>query len=435
VPRSLFGARRRRIRREIVDTAVRFIVEGFANSGSPGDAPVLVLGSGTAVADRLAEEGLRVASLPLSGASAVTHLVDPDPAEPGQLASAWVLDGVLESTDDPSELLAAAYSGLAPGGLLVGAVYAGRGRDRGGPRAASRAGPPGRTLLGGQLLQSLVFREGFVAPSYRRFGDGSRLVTAQRGDLAPPRSRDLRLSVIVPAYDEAKTFPKVMEKLLAKEIAGVEIAVVVVESKSNDGTRELALGFADHPRVSLVLEERARGKGHAVRAGLATAKGDLVMIQDADLEYEIDDYDALLAPLRSFETGFVLGVRARTLGATWGVRHFASAGLASRFMNVGNWIFRALFNVVYQQRLRDPFTMAKVFRRDCVNGMRLECDRFDFDWELLAKLVRAGYAPVEVPISYQSRSFSEGKKIRVIGDPFTWVRACFKYRFTPPYGR
>ncbi len=79
--------------------------------------------------------------------------------------------------------------------------------------------------------------------------------------------------------------------------------------------------------------------------------------------------------------------------------------------------------------------MAKVFRRDCVNGMRLECDRFDFDWELLAKLVHAGYTPVEVPISYQSRSFSEGKKIRVIGDPFTWVRACFKYRFTPPYGR
>jgi hypothetical protein len=98
-------------------------------------------------------------------------------------------------------------------------------------------------------------------------------------------------------------------------------------------------------------------------------------------------------------------------------------------MNVGNVIFRAMFNLVYWQRLRDPFTMAKVFRRDCVHGMKLECNRFDFDWELLAKLLRAGCTPVEVPIYYRSRSFDEGKKIRIFRDSVTWIVACFRYRF------
>ena len=102
-------------------------------------------------------------------------------------------------------------------------------------------------------------------------------------------------------------------------------------------------------------------------------------------------------------------------------------------MNVGHIAFLALFNVVYQQRLRDPFTMYKVFRRDCLHGIPLECNRFDFDWELTAKLVRAGYKPMELPVSYHSRSFGEGKKIRLFRDPLTWVRACFRYRFSRLY--
>jgi hypothetical protein len=80
--------------------------------------------------------------------------------------------------------------------------------------------------------------------------------------------------------------------------------------------------------------------------------------------------------------------------------------------------------------LRDPFTMYKVFRRDCLAGLTFECDRFDFDWELLIKLVRKGYRPIEIPISYQSRSFKEGKKIRMFRDPLTWMRALVKSRFS-----
>jgi hypothetical protein len=92
-----------------------------------------------------------------------------------------------------------------------------------------------------------------------------------------------------------------------------------------------------------------------------------------------------------------------------------------------------LFNLVYEQRLKDPFTMYKVFRRDCLTGINLECDRFDFDWELTAKLIRRGHIPIEIPVWYHSRSFSEGKKISLLSDPVSWVKACFKYRFVPLY--
>jgi hypothetical protein len=105
--------------------------------------------------------------------------------------------------------------------------------------------------------------------------------------------------------------------------------------------------------------------------------------------------------------------------------------LVGQAMNVGHLFFTGLFNVVYGQRMRDPFTMFKVFRRDCLYGLTFESNRFDFDWELVAKLVRAGYVPLEIPVNYSSRSFSKGKKVSLWRDPWTFFRACFKYRFVP----
>jgi glycosyltransferase involved in cell wall biosynthesis len=275
-----------------------------------------------------------------------------------------------------------------------------------------------------------LFAAGFVRPHFQATRDGW-VALAERGELAPPRARPARLTVVMPVFNERETFPKVIDQLLAKTIAGVEIDIVIVESNSSDGTREEVLALGPNPRVHVVLEDRPSGKGHAVRAGLAAATGDYVVIQDADLEYDIADYDALLAPLLAGETGFVLGVRTPTDGAKWGVRHFERATASSRAMNFGNTVFLALFNLVYQQRLKDPFTMYKVIRRDCLTSLILECNRFDFDWELTAKMLRAGYRPVEVPVSYQSRSFAEGKKISVLRDPITWVVAAFKYRVAP----
>ena len=278
-------------------------------------------------------------------------------------------------------------------------------------------------------LSTLLFAEGFEDPRFRSNSESKIVITALRGKKDPPPRRRQVLSVVMPVYNEHPTFRTVMDQLLSKQIEGVDLEVIVVESNSNDGTRDDVLSYREDPRVCVVLEDRPNGKGHAVRTGLTRATGDFVLIQDADLEYDVEDYDALLDPLRRFEAAFVLGIRTRSEGARWGVRHFEKQVLVGWFMNFGNILFLNLFNRVYGQRFRDPFTMYKVFRRDCLFGMRLESNRFDFDWELIAKLVRAGYEPVEVPVAYRSRSFEEGKKVSVLRDPISWIAACFRYRF------
>ncbi len=236
-----------------------------------------------------------------------------------------------------------------------------------------------------------------------------------------------RLSVIVPIFNEAATVQPALAAVLAKEIPGWELEVILIESNSTDGTRELVLAYRDHPRVKLVLEDRPRGKGHAVRAGFGHATGEVILIQDADLEYDVADYDALLGPIASGRQAFVLGSRHGEGGLA--MRKFTDQPVQALVLNLAHWGFTLMINAALGIWLRDPFTMYKVFRRDCLTGLTFECDRFDFDWELLIKLVRKGYRPIEIPVSYTSRSFQQGKKVRFFRDPITWVRALVKYGF------
>jgi glycosyltransferase involved in cell wall biosynthesis len=212
------------------------------------------------------------------------------------------------------------------------------------------------------------------------------------------------LSVIVPIYNEAATVGAALDAILAKEIPGWRLEIILVESNSTDGTRDAVLARRDHPRVRLLLEDRPRGKGHAVRAGLAAATGDVVLIQDADL-----------------------GSRHGEGG--WAIRSFSDQPLQALVLNTAHWGFTLLINVSLGVWLRDPFTMYKVFRRDCLGGLRFECNRFDFDWELLIKLIRSGHRPIEIPVSYRSRSFKQGKKISMVRDPLTWLWALARFRF------
>jgi len=234
---------------------------------------------------------------------------------------------------------------------------------------------------------------------------------------------------VMPVYNERTSFPTLMNALIGKSIPDVDMDIVVVESNSTDGTREEVRKFEGRPGVQVIYESAPRGKGHAVRTGLARATGDYILIQDADLEYDLDDYEPLLRPLMDGRAAFVLGSRHASAGRGWKIREFTNQAGLSQVMNVGHLFFTGLFNVVYGTRLRDPFTMFKVFRRDCLHGLTFESNRFDFDWELAGKLVRAGYRPIEIPVNYQSRSFAEGKKVSFFRDPLTWFRACFKYRF------
>jgi glycosyltransferase involved in cell wall biosynthesis/2-polyprenyl-3-methyl-5-hydroxy-6-metoxy-1,4-benzoquinol methylase len=236
------------------------------------------------------------------------------------------------------------------------------------------------------------------------------------------------LTVIVPAYNEAKTFGPLMDELLKKELPGLTMEIIIVESGSTDGTRDLARNYASHPRVKLIFEDQPRGKGHAVRAGLQAATGDYILIQDADLEYDLADYDALLEPLLAGRHAFVLGSRHGGRNV-WKMRQFTGQLGLSLFVNLGHWFFTALVNLLFFQKLRDPFTMFKVFRRDCLYGLDLKCNRFDFDFELLVKLLRKGFKPVELPVNYRSRSFKEGKKVRFLRDPITWIGTIIWLRF------
>lgn len=262
---------------------------------------------------------------------------------------------------------------------------------------------------------------------------GRLVAVGVRGRQGLPDERDWTISVVLPAFNEVKTIDIVLQKILAKNIAGVKIEICLVESNSSDGTREKALAYKEHPNVKVILQDHPRGKGHAVRAGLRAASGDIVIIQDADLEYDIDDYEKLIVPIRAYESSFVLGSRHHAGESVWQIRSFEGQQNIARVLNFGHIFFTWFLNFMFRQRLRDPFTMFKVFRRDAIQAMRLECNRFDFDHELVGKLVRVGRMPTEINISYVSRSFDEGKKVAFFRDPPTWIKACIKHRFSELY--
>jgi glycosyltransferase involved in cell wall biosynthesis len=245
--------------------------------------------------------------------------------------------------------------------------------------------------------------------------------------MAVTASPIVTVSVIVPVYNEISTVRPALDALAAKRIAGFEFHLIIIESNSTDGSRDAALAYRGRPNVTVILEERPKGKGHAVRAGLAAATGDIILIQDADLEYDLGDYEKLLAPIAAGEHAFVLGSRHTKKG--WAIRKFTDQKLHALVLNLAHWSFTLMINASLGIWLNDPFTMYKVFRRDCIKGLTFECNRFDFDWELLIKLVRKGYVPIEIPVSYHSRSFKEGKKVSMFRDPLTWMAALVKYRF------
>jgi glycosyltransferase involved in cell wall biosynthesis len=238
------------------------------------------------------------------------------------------------------------------------------------------------------------------------------------------------LSVIVPIFNEAATLRIALDAIVAKSVAGWELELIFVESNSTDGSRAIVETYRDTPRVTLIFEDKPRGKGHAVRAALSQATGAFVLIQDADLEYSLDDYEKLLAPLAAGERTFILGSRHGP-GSGFSMRKFDDQPFRAFLLNSAHWAFTLLIDVSLGIWLKDPFTMYKVFRRDALAGITLKCNRFDFDWELLIKLIRAGHRPIEIPISYNSRSFKEGKKIRMFRDPLTWMVAWAKARFGP----
>jgi ubiquinone/menaquinone biosynthesis C-methylase UbiE/CTP:molybdopterin cytidylyltransferase MocA len=240
-------------------------------------------------------------------------------------------------------------------------------------------------------------------------------------------SKRLKLTVVIAVFNEAPTVRTVIENVLSKEIHNCDIDLIIIESNSSDGSRKIVEEFQNESKISIILEDRPRGKGHAVRKGLSAATGDIILIQDADMEYDFEDYDSLIEILRDGGETFVLG--SRHGGDKWKVRHFEGQPIVAFLANTVHWILTTIINILFNVRLTDPFTMFKVFRRSAIQDLTFDCNRFDFDYELLLKLIRKNHKPVEVPVNYMARSFKEGKKVRFFRDPPTWVWAIIKFRF------
>lgn len=235
-----------------------------------------------------------------------------------------------------------------------------------------------------------------------------------------------KVSVVIPAYNEAGSIEACVRDVLAQRPAGLPVEVIVVESNSTDDTRRIVTKLAEELPIRVILEDEPRGKGSAVRKGLAVASGEIIIIQDADLEYAPSDYDRLVRPIVSGETLFVLG--SRVLGAgSWAIRKFEGEPFRQVLYNAGGQVVNGLFNVLYGTHLTDQATMYKVFHVDAAKAFDWESDSWDLDVEILAKLVRSGVIPVEVPVHYQARTGNQGKKMR-LRDVVTVVKAMVRFR-------
>ncbi len=209
----------------------------------------------------------------------------------------------------------------------------------------------------------------------------------------------MTLSVVIPVYNEARTIEEVVDRVRA---TGLPIQIVVVDDGSTDGTRDVLERL--RPKVDVViLQERNRGKGAALKAGFAAATGDILIIQDADLEYDPADYHGLLEPVEKAGADLVLG--SRLTGARPQRAYYY-------WHYVGNRLITFVARVLYNTTLSDIYTCYKVFKRELLDGLDLKSDGFDFDAEFLAKLLKRDLVVYEVPISYYGRSYAEGKKIK-----------------------
>ena len=223
-----------------------------------------------------------------------------------------------------------------------------------------------------------------------------------------------RVSVIVPVYNEAAHLDELLQAIQASP---VKKEIIIVDDGSTDGTREKLQALPETNDLTIVFHETNCGKGAAIRTALTYARGEYVLIQDSDLEYDPQDYAALLRPLEENRANAVYGVRPDR--PERGLRFFLGAKLLTH-----------LTNLLYGAGIHDEATCYKVFRRSLLGEVSLQCQRFEFCPEVTAKLCRMGEKIAEVPVSYAPRSAGEGKKIRH-SDGWLAIWTLIRYRLIP----
>jgi dolichol-phosphate mannosyltransferase len=235
----------------------------------------------------------------------------------------------------------------------------------------------------------------------------------------------MRVSIIIPVFNEERTIGEIIDRVWAVDLGGIEREVIIADDGSTDGTRSsiAANCHTREGRVQVHQNPVNLGKGAAVRLGLSVATGDILLVQDADLEFDPQEHGRLLQPILEGRADVVYG--SRFLGRSRQI---------SRKSRFANRFLTSLTNVLFRAKLTDMETAHKAFRREVLDGIRLRCVGFDFEPEITAKLLLAGHRIIEVPIGYKARGIEEGKKLRWT-DGLDAVYTLLKCRLTGRAGR
>ncbi|HUT23796.1 MAG TPA: glycosyltransferase family 2 protein [Sumerlaeia bacterium] len=225
------------------------------------------------------------------------------------------------------------------------------------------------------------------------------------------------LSIIMPIYNEKATVERIISQVEGVDLGEIRKEIVLVDDGSTDGTRDLLRPYMGRESFQVLLHERNKGKGAAVRTGLDHCTGDLIIIQDADLEYDPADYPVMLAPILQGKADVVFGSRFKGAGRAFLATHY-----------YGNKFITFLANILYNTNLTDIETCYKAFHRRVFDVVRLRSNSFDIEPEITAKVFKNRFRVFETPISYSGRDFSEGKKI-TWRDGVTAIWALLRFRF------
>lgn len=227
------------------------------------------------------------------------------------------------------------------------------------------------------------------------------------------------LSILMPVYNEAATLHEIIAKVEAVHLGDVRKELIIVDDGSKDGTRDVLKSLAETSKHKIYFHGQNMGKGAALRTALHYAEGDIILIQDADLEYDPAEYVELIKPILEGRADVVYGSRL-------------TGGKVARAFNfwhlLGNKMLTFVTNILYNATLTDMETCYKVFRADVVKNIQIKSNKFDFEPEITAKILKRKYKLYEMPISYYGRDFDEGKKI-TWKDGFGAIWALVKYRF------
>ncbi len=224
-----------------------------------------------------------------------------------------------------------------------------------------------------------------------------------------------KLSIIIPVYNEDRTVAELLARVWKKRLAGWETEIIVVDDGSSDGTGTKLKAW--EKKVQVIYKPKNEGKGSALSVGITKATGDIILIQDADLEYTPDDYPAMLSPFANEHVNVVYGSR------------FLGPHLSTMFIyEQGNKFVTLMTNLLFNTNITDMETGFKAFRKSVLDGVTIRAKRFDVEPELTVKALKRGYQIYEVPIHYFGRKFSEGKKLTWV-DGVIALWTLIKYRF------